>query len=164
MAIVFNEDQELLRQAMRDLMTSENWEPYFNECDVEHKFPERFCIALGELGLHAMINPPEYGGLEEDAFTTFCACWEEVLRNGGNAACIWSSTTYPVLLREGNEKQKKIAEKLMATNKVLVCNAATEPGAGSDLGQCRRPTELTATRYILMDIKHSAPTRLFPSI
>lgn len=26
MAIVFNEDQELLRQAMRDLMTSENWD------------------------------------------------------------------------------------------------------------------------------------------
>lgn len=134
MAIVFNEDQELLRQAMRDLMTSENWEPYFNECDVEHKFPERFCIALGELGLHAMINPPEYGGLDEDAFTTFCACWEEILRYGGNAACIWASTTYPVLLREGNEKQKKIAQELMETNKVLVCNAATEPGAGSDLG------------------------------
>lgn len=149
MSIVLNEDQELIVAAMRDLMNSENWDTYFCECDNEHRFPERFCIALGELGLHQMLNPAEYGGLEEDAMTTFVACWEEVLRLGGNAACIWSSTTYPVLLREGNEKQKKIAQELMATNKVLVCNAATEPGAGSDLGAMQTTYTRKGDKYYI---------------
>ncbi len=149
MSIILNEDQQLMVEGMRDLMNSENWDTYFCQCDNEHKFPERFCVALGELGLHQMINPPQFGGLEENAMTTFAACWEEVLRLGGNAACIWSSTTYPVVLREGNEKQIKIAEELMATNKVLICNAATEPMAGSDLGAMQTTYTRKGDKYII---------------
>ncbi|MFA6807703.1 MAG: acyl-CoA dehydrogenase family protein, partial [Eubacteriales bacterium] len=134
MAYELTEDQQLIVASMRDLMNSENWDDYFRECDNNHQFPERFCIALGELGLHQIINPEEYGGLGEGAMTTFVAAWEEVLRLGGNAASIWFSTTYPVALREGTPEQKEVAMKLMETNKVLICNAATEPGAGSDLG------------------------------
>lgn len=134
MAIKLTEEQNLIVASMRELMTRENWDDYFKECDNEHKFPERFCQALSELGLHQIINPPEYGGLEDDAMVTFVAAWEEVLRLGGNAACIWFSSTYPVLLREGNEKQKKIAMELMETGLTKIGNAATEPAAGSDLG------------------------------
>lgn len=134
MAFELTEDQELIVASMRDLMTSENWDTYFCDCDNNHQFPERFCIALGELGLHQILNPVEYGGLEEGAMTTFVAAWEEVLRLGGNGACIWASTVYPTVLREGSPQQQEIAYKLMETNKVLMCNAATEPGAGSDLG------------------------------
>lgn len=146
MAYELTEDQQLIVESMRDLMNSENWDTYFCDCDNKHEFPERFCIALGELGLHQIINPEEFGGLGEGAMTTFVAAWEEVLRLGGNAACIWASTTYPVVLREGNQKQREIAQKLMETNKVLICNAATEPGAGSDLGSMQ-------TTYTMKDGK-----------
>ena len=134
MVYELTEDQQLIVESMRDLMESENWDTYFRECDNKHEFPVRFCEAIGELGLHSILNPEEFGGLEEDAMTTYVAAWEELLRLGGNAAAIWGSTTYPVVLREGNEKQIKIAEELMETNRVTICNAATEPGAGSDLG------------------------------
>lgn len=134
MANALTEEQKLIVASMKELMTRENWDDYFKECDNEHKFPERFCKELAELGLHQIINPVEYDGLEENAMVTFVAAWEEVLRLGGNAASIWFSTTYPVLFREGTEEQKKLAEELMATGLTKIGNAATEPGAGSDLG------------------------------
>lgn len=134
MSVKLNEEQNLIVASMRELMTSENWDDYFKECDNEHKFPERFCKALADLGVHQIVNPPEHGGLDEDAMVTFVAAWEEVLRLGGNAASIWFSSTYPVVLREGSEEQKKIALELMETGLTKIGNAATEPAAGSDLG------------------------------
>ncbi|NDV18797.1 crotonobetainyl-CoA--carnitine CoA-transferase [Pseudodesulfovibrio sp. JC047] len=146
MANALTEEQKLIVASMKELMTRENWDDYFKECDNEHKFPERFCKALAELGLHQIVNPVEYGGLEEDAMVTFVAAWEEVLRLGGNAASIWFSTTYPVLFREGTEEQIKLAEEMMATGLTKIGNAATEPGAGSDLGAMK-------TNYVRKDGK-----------
>jgi crotonobetainyl-CoA dehydrogenase len=161
MGYKLTEDQQLIVAAMTNLMTSENWDDYFRECDEKHVFPERFCIALGELGIHGLLNPPEHGGLDENAMTTFTAAWEEILRMGGNAACIWASTTYPVVLREGNQKQIDIANRLMATNKVLICNSATEPGAGSDLGAMTTTYTLKDGKYYLNGQKTFATDALY---
>lgn len=133
----FNDEQELIREACRELMESRSWDEYFKKCDNEHSFPHEFIQALSELGVTKMLNDPAHGGLEENQMVTFCAAWEELQRLGGNAAGIWYSTTYPLVYRVGTPEQIAIAEKLEESGTVKICNAATEPGAGSDLGDLK---------------------------
>ena len=132
--IQFTDEQELIRQACRELMESRSWDEYFKKCDNNHEFPHEFVKALSELGITKILNDEAHGGLAENKMVTFCAAWEELQRLGANAAGIWYATTYPLVYRVGTPEQIAIAEKLEESGTVAICNAATEPGAGSDLG------------------------------
>lgn len=52
-----SEEQELFVAAVRELMTRENWEPYFVECDEKHEYPIRWVKELAELGIDTMLLP-----------------------------------------------------------------------------------------------------------
>ena len=56
------EEQELMVQAIADAMTQEDLEPYFQECDREHKHPTKWWDLLKDLGLFSLFLPEEACG------------------------------------------------------------------------------------------------------
>ena len=86
------EDQQLMVQAVRELMESESWEPYFAQCDAEHAYPQRWVAALCELGGDTILLPEERGGLDA-GWTTVAAVWEELGRLGAPTYVLYQLPT-----------------------------------------------------------------------
>lgn len=129
----FTEDQQLVLQAIRELMARENWETYFHECDERHEYPERFVAELAAMGIDTMMLPEEHGGMGAD-WVTLAAVWEELGRLGVPTYVLYQLPTLETIVREGTPEQ---IEKVMAyagTGKQIWNAAMTEPGAGSALG------------------------------
>lgn len=133
MTIEFTDEQQLFREAMVDLMESEDWEPYFRQCDDNAEFPARFYRALRATGIFDILIPEDRGGLGGD-FVTFLAAWESLLEHGGSAAPIWVAELSHQVLRDGTPEQvEKIRKLLDEAETVPLCSAFTEPSGGSDL-------------------------------
>lgn len=134
MSITFTDEQQLLRDAMVSLMESENWEPYFRECDDNAVYPDRFYRELRKTGIFDILIPEDKGGLGGD-FVTFLAAWEALLEHGGCAAPIWVAELSHQVLRDGTPDQvAKVRKALDEGDTVPLCSAFTEPSGGSDLG------------------------------
>lgn len=128
-----DEDQQLMVQAVTELMARESWEPYFAECDERHEYPERFVAELAAIGVDAILLPEEHGGLGA-GWVTLTAVWEELGRLGAPTYVLYQLPAWDTILREGTPEQ---IEKVMAyqgTGKQVWNSAMTEPGAGSGLG------------------------------
>ncbi|GHS88664.1 crotonobetainyl-CoA dehydrogenase [Actinomycetota bacterium] len=128
----FDEDQQLMVQAVRELMTRENWEPYFQECDDKHEYPERFVAELAALGVDSMMLPEEHGGMGA-SWVTLAAVWEELGRLGAPTYVLYQLPTLETITREGTPEQIKNVLAYVGTGKQIWNAAMTEPGAGSSL-------------------------------
>lgn len=124
------EDQQLMVAAIRELMTRENWEPYFAECDATHTYPERFVRELCELGVDTILLPEANGGLEA-GWTTIAAVWEELGRWGVPTYVLYQLPTLETVLRVGTPEQIETILSYVGTGKQIWNFAMTEPGAGS---------------------------------
>ena len=134
MSIEFTDEQQLLRDSMVDLMASEDWEPYFRECDEKNEYPDRFYRAVRSTGLLDVLIPEEQGGLGGD-FKTFLAGWESLLEHGGDGSPIWVAELSHQVLRDGTPEQRETIRKVLdEAETVPLCSAFTEPSGGSDLG------------------------------
>lgn len=128
------EDQELMVQAVRELMTRENWEPYFAECDEKHEYPERWVAALAELGIDTLMLSEEDGGIG-GSWVTLALVWEELGRLGGPTYVLYQLTTLGGLLELGTQEQADKIRALLGTGKQISNSAMTEPGAGSSFAK-----------------------------
>lgn len=126
------EDQQLLVASVRSLMESENWEPYFAECDAKHEYPGRFTKALGDMGLFSMFLPEEYGG-QDCGMVSVVAAWEEIGRLGGPTAPVVITESFLTMLEDGTDEQKAMSMSHIDEGTLFFSHSATEPGAGSDL-------------------------------
>ncbi|MFD1507589.1 crotonobetainyl-CoA dehydrogenase [Georgenia yuyongxinii] len=124
------EDQDLMVQAVRELMTRENWEPYFAECDAEHKYPQRWVAELAAIGVDTILLPEAHGGLDA-GWTTIAAVWEELGRLGAPTYVLYQLPTLETVVRVGSEEQQKKILAKVGTGEQIWNFAMTEPGAGS---------------------------------
>lgn len=124
------EDQELMVQAVRELMARENWDTYFAQCDKDHEYPERFVAELCELGVDTILLPEDRGGLDA-GWTTIAAVWEELGRLGVPTYVLYQLPTLETVLRVGSPEQIEKILALVGTGKQIWNFAMTEPGAGS---------------------------------
>jgi crotonobetainyl-CoA dehydrogenase len=124
------EDQDLMVQAVRELMAQESWEPYFAECDATHTYPERFVRALCELGVDTLLLPESHGGLEA-GWTTVAAVWEELGRQGVPTYVLYQLPTLGTVVEVGTAEQQEKILSYVGTGKQIWNFAMTEPGAGS---------------------------------
>jgi crotonobetainyl-CoA dehydrogenase len=128
-----DEDQQLMVQAVGELMARESWDAYFQKCDEEHEYPERFVAELAALGVDSILLPEDRGGMGS-GWVTLAAVWEELGRLGAPTYVLYQLPAWDTILREGTPEQ---IEKIMAyvgTGKQVWNSAMTEPGAGSGLG------------------------------
>lgn len=127
-----NDEQQLLVDSIRNLMTQENWDSYFKECDEKHEYPERFVKELCEIGFDRILLPEEYGGFDA-GLVTLTAAYEELGRLGAPTYVLYQLFNFSTVLREGTEEQKEKIMSFLGTGKQMLNSAITEPGAGSDV-------------------------------
>ena len=127
------DEQELFVAAIQKLMAKENWESYFQECDNNSQYPERFVKELADIGIDSLLLPEEQGGFNAGAVTV-AAAWEELGRLGAPTYVLYQLTGFNTILKYGTEEQIAKIMALHGTGKQMWNSAITEPGAGSDVG------------------------------
>ncbi len=149
-----SEEQEILREAIRDFAKNEI-APIAADMDAEAKFPRDVVMKLGELGFMGMMVPGEYGGSELDA-VAYAIALEEIAK-----ACASTSVTVSVqnslvcqpILDHGTEEQKKKYLTPLASGKKLGAFSLTEPDAGSDVANVQTTAVLEGDHYVVNGTK-----------
>ena len=143
----------LLRETVREFARREV-APRAAQIDRDDEFPWDLYRQLGELGILGMTLPAEYGGEGIDN-VSLCIALEELAAASatlGNAALL-AKIQGDMILRNGNEAQKRRYLPPLARGEQICLIAATEPGTGSDVAAI----ETTAVRrdggYVLNGTK-----------
>lgn len=126
------EEQELLKDSIRELITRDFPEDYFKKCDETGTYPREFMRALSENGISLLGVPEELGGIPADYVTQMMALME-VSANGAPSFLITNGQCIHSMKRFGSEEQLRLTvESTLETGDPAYSLALTEPGAGSD--------------------------------
>ena len=106
---------------------------YWQECDRNNQYPQKFVQALTDAGYLSSLIPEEYGGLGLP-LSVGAAILEEIHKSGCNAAaCHAQMYTMGTILRYGSNNQKeKYLPKISNGSLRLQAFGVTEPSSGSD--------------------------------
>ncbi|MFZ5827728.1 MAG: acyl-CoA dehydrogenase [Bacillota bacterium] len=149
MNFLLNDEQKMIRDAIRDLCDNEI-APRAAEFNQKHEFPWRNFKLLAENGYLNMHLPEPYGGGMD--WISYAIVIEELAR-----ACAVTSVIFEVhcslhseaLYHFGSQEQKdKYLPKLTA-GEILGAYALTEPGAGSDAAALRATAIKDGDSYVL---------------
>jgi alkylation response protein AidB-like acyl-CoA dehydrogenase len=141
--MLLTSDQTMIRDAVRDFAQQELW-PNAAKWDKEHTFPHEVHKGLAALGAYGICVPEDLGGAGLD-YTTLAIVLEEIAAGDGGTSTAISVTNCPVnaiLMRYGNDAQKKQWLTPLAQGHMLGAFCLTEPHVGSDASALRT----TATR------------------
>ena len=133
--MLLTQDQEMIRDAVRDFAQSELW-PHAARWDREHQFPKEAHQGLAALGAYGICVPEELGGAGLD-YLSLALVLEEIAAGDGGTSTVISVTNCPVnaiLLRYGNPQQQRDWLAPLARGEMLGAFCLTEPHVGSDLG------------------------------
>ena len=136
--MLLTSDQEMIRDAVRDFAQRELW-PHAAEWDKKHHFPKDVHKGLAELGAYGICVPEELGGAGLD-YVTLALVLEEIAAGDGGVSTTISVTNCPVnaiLMRYGNDAQKKTWLTELAQGRMLGAFCLTEPHVGSDASALR---------------------------
>lgn len=138
-----NEEQQLLKQTVRDFAEKEI-APHAREWDEKQEFPREVFTHLGELGLMGVVWPTEYGGAGLSTLD-YAIVMEEVSRADAGVAlslAAHNSLSSGHIFLAGTEEQKRKYLTPLAKGEKVGCWGLTENSAGSDAGG----TKTTAVR------------------
>jgi len=150
----FTEEQEMMRDVARRI-AKEKVAPRAAEADEKAEYPHDIWDLCKKNSLLAIPFPQEYGGAGGD-LVTFCLVTEELAKVDVNTSmipCTQSLGALPIVLAGSEEIKQKYIPKL-ATGELHISFAATEPGAGSDLGSMITRAELQGDHYVINGKKH----------
>ncbi|MCE0761899.1 acyl-CoA/acyl-ACP dehydrogenase [Pseudonocardia kujensis] len=129
-----SEDQEIIRDAVRDLASKFD-DQYWMEHDRDKVFPTEFYEALATGGWLGITTPEEFGG-HGFGITEASILIEEVAKSGGgmNAASAIHLSIFGMhpVIKHGSEELKKRTLPRIVDGSLHVCFGVTEPGAGLD--------------------------------
>ncbi|MCJ8309437.1 MAG: isovaleryl-CoA dehydrogenase [Rhizobiaceae bacterium] len=144
------EDADMLRDSVRSY-SQDNIAPLADKIDKEDWFPRHLWPEMGELGLHGITVPEEWGGVGL-GYLEHCLAMEEISRASASVGLSYgahSNLCVNQLSRWGNEDQKgRYLDKLIS-GKHLGALAMSEPGAGSDVVSMRLRADKKGDRYVL---------------
>jgi len=150
----FSDDQELLREMVRDFTQSEI-EPEVKSLEGKHEFPHKLLQKLGHLGILGTSVPAEYGGIKTDNIS-FVIALEEISRSFPSLAVIISvhcSLFCNSILEFGSSHQKEKYLPRAAKGEILGAFGLSEPQAGSDAMSLLAKAERKGDFYILNGTK-----------
>ncbi|HEF4735072.1 acyl-CoA dehydrogenase family protein [Burkholderia multivorans] len=101
-------------------------------------FDAAFSRRLAERGWVGLTLPAEYGGAGMDAFRRFVLV-EELLAAGAPVSAHWIADRQsgPLILKFGNDAQKRFYLPRICAAEAFFCIGMSEPNAGSDLASVR---------------------------
>ncbi len=147
-------DQEMIRDAVRAFATEQLW-PNAARWDKEHHFPKEAHQGLAALGAYGICVPEEFGGANLD-YVTLALVLEEIAAGDGGTSTAISVTNCPVnaiLMRYGNDAQKKNWLTRLAQGELLGAFCLTEPHVGSDASALRTTAVQQGDGYVLNGVK-----------
>ena len=127
------EEQRGIRDLAREFARNEI-APHIAEWDEKAHFEPAIVKKMGDLGFLGMLIPEEYEGLGVDTSTYLLALEEIAVVDASTAVLMSVHNSLPtqMILRFGNDEQKKRFLPPMARGDVLGAFALSEPEAGSD--------------------------------
>ena len=152
--MILNQDQQLIREAVRSFAAQELW-PHAARWDKEHYFPKEVHKGLAELGAYGICVPEEFGGANLD-YLTLAVVIEEIAAGDGGTSTAISVTNCPVnaiLMRYGNLAQKKQWLTPLAQGHMLGVFCLTEPHVGSDASSLKTTAVKDGDSYVINGVK-----------
>ena len=152
--MLLTQDQEMIRDAVRDFAREQLW-PHAARWDREHHFPKEAHQGLAALGAYGICVPEAYGGAELD-YVSLALVLEEVAAGDGGTSTALSVTDCPVnaiLMRYGNEAQKQQWLVPLAQGHMLGAFCLTEPHVGSDASALRTTAVKQGDDYVIHGVK-----------
>lgn len=152
--IQLSEEQKMVRNTSKEF-TENEVKPVAAINDKEHKFPKGIIDKMGELGFMGMTVPDQYGGSSLD-FLSYILALEEICKGCASTGTIMSVNNSLVcgpLKTFGNEDQKSLLLKVLASGNKLGCFMLSEPEAGSDAAAMKTTATLEGDNYILNGTK-----------
>ncbi len=147
-------DQEMIRDAVRAFAQEQLW-PHAARWDREHHFPREAHRGLAALGAYGICVPEELGGAGLD-YVTLALVLEEIAAGDGGTSTAISVTNCPVnaiLMRYGNDAQKKRWLAPLAQGELLGAFCLTEPHVGSDASALRTTAVKQGGDYVINGVK-----------
>ena len=132
--IALSEELELLRDTVRKF-TAEEITPRAEQIDKDNLFPADLWQKMGELGLHGMTVPTEYGG-SEMGYLAHLLVMEEISRGSASVGLSYgahSNLCIANLFKHANEAQRQKYVPKLCSGEFVGALAMSEPGAGSDV-------------------------------
>ena len=132
--IALTEELELLRDTVRKF-TAEEITPRAEQIDRDNLFPADLWQKMGELGLHGMTVPTEYGG-SEMGYLAHLLVMEEISRGSASVGLSYgahSNLCIANLFKHANEAQRQKYIPKLCSGEYVGALAMSEPGAGSDV-------------------------------
>lgn len=147
----YDEDQAVLKEFALDL-SRRTEDSYWQEVDLEYRFPREFWDALTKAGLLGVALPEDYGGGGKGLLEMAIAV-EAVAEGGGGMEAGSLFLAGPVfggclLLRHGTAAQKQAYLPGLATG-AMCAGAFTEPDSGSNIASIKTAAELKDGRYVV---------------
>ena len=151
---VHTEDQEHLRQAIREFAAQEI-APNVSAWDRNSEFPHEAVRKLGQMGLLGIIFPVEYGGAGL-GYVDYMLAIEELSAVDGSIGIIvaaHNSLGTNHIFLAGNEEQRRRFIPRLASGQSLAAWGLTEPGSGSDASNARTTAVRKGDRWVLNGTK-----------
>ncbi|XP_060561676.1 isovaleryl-CoA dehydrogenase, mitochondrial-like isoform X2 [Ruditapes philippinarum] len=146
------DEQKQLREAVFQF-TQKELAPKADEIDQLNSFPDMkdFWKKCGELGLHGITAPEQYGG-SGMGYVEHCLIMEEMSRASASIALSYgahSNLCLNQIVRNGSEEQRlKYLPDLISGDKVGAL-AMSEPNAGSDVVSMKLRADKQGDYYVL---------------
>ncbi len=152
--MILTPDQTMIRDAVRDFAQQELW-PNAAKWDKEHTFPHEVHKGLAALGAYGICVPEDLGGAGLN-YSTLALVLEEIAAGDGGTSTAISVTNCPVnaiLMRYGNDAQKKQWLTELAQGHMLGAFCLTEPHVGSDASALRTTATKEGDHYVINGVK-----------
>ncbi len=145
----FTEEQNLLRDSVRELMRRECPPEYARRCDEEHRFPSELRAKMAEQGWFGTMVPEAYGGSGRDVID-IAIIIEETARWG--VGCDFIPTAIfstEAISKYGSEEQKRTYLPRIARGEVIFAISFTEPNAGTDFAALTTTADADGDGFVL---------------
>ncbi|WP_296239102.1 isovaleryl-CoA dehydrogenase [Psychrobacter sp. UBA5136] len=144
------EDIDALRDVVQQFAAKEI-APRAAEIDSSDEFPMDLWQKMGELGLHGITVPEEYGG-SDMGYVAHMVAMEEISRASASVALSYgahSNLCINQIKRNGNEAQKQKYLPKLISGEFIGSLAMSETGAGSDVVSMKLKAEEKDGHYVL---------------
>ena len=146
--IELDEEKRMILNTVKQIV-KEKIKPRAAEIDEKAELPRDIIEVFAENGLLAPLIPEEYGGINS-GFLLFSMILEEIAKVSASCALILISQAdgvQPILIGGSQELKNRYLPGFAKGN--LVCFAATEPGAGSDIQSMRTRAIRKGDNYVI---------------
>ena len=150
-----NPEQEEIKKAVREFCTKEFTPELALELDQKEEFPASLYKKAAQLGFTSMRIPAEYDGQGYGVLED-CLVVEEMCRADpglGVAISLGNLMVPDVLMKHGNEEQKKKYIPPLARGEKIAAAAFTEPEHGSDITRMDSTAKKESNEWIINGAK-----------